>query len=148
MITKPNYLSGNLVERFILQNAAWILAKLDFIKKSPRPLTVDRQTYLKNKSQALNLVKQRLVHFNQFYNFSYQKVNIKNQKTRWGSCSKKGNLNFSVKVLFLLPRVANYLIVHELCHLQEFNHSKKFWNLVAQTVPDYLILKKELKINL
>ncbi|NBS67881.1 M48 family peptidase [bacterium] len=66
-------------------------------------------------------------------------------RTRWGSCSKRGNLNFNYRILFLPPHLADYLIVHELCHLKEFNHSPRFWALVAQGCPNYHACKKELR---
>lgn len=93
--------------------------------------------YKKYKEEARMLVHARLEYFNAYYNFSYKKVFIKNTKTRWGSCSSKGNLNFSYKILFLKPEEQDYLIVHELCHLKEFNHSARFWALVVQQCPDY-----------
>jgi hypothetical protein len=103
--------------------------------------------YLKYKNQATNLVKERLEYFNQFYNYKYGRVVIRNQKTRWGSCSRKGNLNFNYKIALLSPKAADYIIVHELCHLKEFNHSGKFWDLVAQAVPDYKEIRSSLRTN-
>jgi predicted metal-dependent hydrolase len=101
--------------------------------------------YNKYKEQARLLVHHRLLHFNAHYNFAYQRVSIRNQKTRWGSCSSKGNLNFSYRILFLEPEAQDYLIVHELCHLKEFNHSQRFWDLVAQQSPNYKKWHVELK---
>jgi hypothetical protein len=106
-----------------------------------------KKDYNNHKDQALVLVKKKLEHFNQFYGFKFNRISIKNQKTRWGSCSKKGNLNFNYKIFLLPEKLADYIIVHELCHLQEFNHSQKFWNLVGVTTPDYLSLRNELKKN-
>lgn len=101
--------------------------------------------YLLHKENARKLVHERLEYFNQFYGFKYNKVAIRNQKTRWGSCSKRGNLNFSYKLALLPPHLADYIIVHELCHLQEFNHSQAFWNLVARQVPNHKELRNNLK---
>lgn len=97
------------------------------------------------RETARALVHARLEHFNQYYNFTYNKVAIRNQKTRWGSCSNKGNLNFSVRILTLEPDAQDYLIVHELCHLKEFNHSSRFWDLVAQQIPDYKRIRRLLR---
>ncbi|MBP6904919.1 MAG: M48 family metallopeptidase [Candidatus Pacebacteria bacterium] len=90
-----------------------------------------------DREAARTLVHARLAHFNQFYNFSYNKVFIKNQRTRWGSCSSNRNLNFNWKIITLSPEAQDYLIVHELCHLREFNHGQAFWDLVALQIPDY-----------
>lgn len=99
-----------------------------------------------HRAAARALVHARLEHFNQYYNFPYNKVAIRNQKTRWGSCSSKGNLNFSVRILTLPPEAQDYLIIHELCHLKEFNHSARFWALVAQECPDYKRIRASMKI--
>ncbi|MDB5266632.1 MAG: putative metal-dependent hydrolase [Parcubacteria group bacterium] len=102
--------------------------------------------YLKHREEARALVKERLEYWNQFYGYTYNRVAIKDHKTRWGSCSKKGNLNFNYRVVFLPPALQDYLIVHELCHLGEFNHSPAFWTLVGKTVPDYEKRRGDLRI--
>ncbi len=101
--------------------------------------------YLKYKEEARALVKEKLLYWNQFYGYTYQRIAIKDHKTRWGSCSKKGNLNFNYRIVFLPPHLVDYLIVHELCHLGEFNHSPAFWALVGKTVPDWEKRRTELK---
>ena len=83
--------------------------------------------------------------FNKFYKFEINRIAIKNTSTRWGSCSSMGNLNFNYKIIYLRPALADYLIVHELCHLGELNHSKRFWALVQKTIPDYVNINKELR---
>jgi hypothetical protein len=105
------------------------------------------QKYLKYKESARALVNERLQYFNQYYGYKWNKIAIRNQKTRWGSCSKAGNLNFNYKIALLPPRAADYIIVHELCHLKEFNHSQNFWNLVSKTIPDFKEVRKQLKNN-
>jgi len=100
--------------------------------------------YLKYKKAAAILVRERLEYFNQFYNYKWNRIAIRNQKTRWGSCSKAGNLNFNYKLALLPPKQADYIIIHELCHLREFNHSQRFWELVAITMPDYKEVRKDL----
>jgi len=97
------------------------------------------------KTSALLLAHERLAHFNTHYNFKLGDIRIKNHVSRWGSCSSKGNINFNYRIALLPPHLADYIIVHELCHLGEFNHSIKFWNLVGQTLPDYESLRAELK---
>ncbi|MDP2586758.1 MAG: M48 family metallopeptidase [Candidatus Komeilibacteria bacterium] len=104
-----------------------------------------KKEYLENKDRALILAQQRLEFFNRSYGFKFNRVSIKNQKTRWGSCSKKGNLNFNYRIALLSQPLADYIIVHELCHLGQLNHSRQFWDLVAQTIPDYSKMRRELK---
>ncbi len=116
-------------------------------KKRRKIVKKTNTRYLKNKERARELVAERLLYWNESYKFKYKRVFIKNQKTRWGSCSKNGNLNFSYKILFLPDRLIDYIIVHELCHLGEFNHSKDFWALVEKTIVNYVELKNELKTH-
>jgi predicted metal-dependent hydrolase len=97
------------------------------------------------KAKTLAIVEERLVHFNQFYNFAYKDVRVKKVSTRWGSCSRRGNLNFSHKLALLLPDEVDYVVVHELCHLAEFNHGPKFWKLVEQTIPNYMQIRKGMR---
>ncbi len=104
-----------------------------------------RAHYLAHKEAARAQVRARLAQFNQYYGYSLRKVFIKNLRSRWGSCSERGNLNFNYKIIFLPPEVADYVVVHELCHLCEFNHSPAFWALVAQTIPSYKQLRKILR---
>jgi len=101
--------------------------------------------YEANKEKARALVLERLAYFNRFYGLKWGRVAIRNTKRRWGSCSKRSNLNFCYRVVFLPKDLTDYIIVHELCHLKEFNHSKAFWALVAMTIPDYKTLRKQLK---
>ena len=104
-----------------------------------------RRFTIKKREQARRFVENRIKYFNGFYNFKINRISIKNQSSRWGSCSEKGNLNFNYKIIYLRPALADYLVVHELCHLGQLNHSKKFWALVQQTIPDYVKLNKELR---
>ena len=93
--------------------------------------------YKKQKEAARAFVHKKLELFNRHYGFAYNNVAIRNQRSRWGSCSKKGNLNFNYRILLLPEHLADSVIVHELCHLKEFNHSKAFWKLVEETIPDH-----------
>jgi len=114
------------------------------IKRKKRRKVASPQ-YILHKTAALEFARARMLHFNAFYHFPVNNIAIKNQKTRWGSCSKKGNLNFNYRLVLLPTHLADYIIVHELCHLKEFNHSPAFWALVAQTIPDYQKIRKEFK---
>lgn len=100
--------------------------------------------YLENKEMARELVLARLNHFNQYYNLNYRRVAIRNQRRRWGSCSSLKNLNFNYKILLLPPHLQDYIVVHELCHLQELNHGKNFWSLVSEQIPEYKVCVTEL----
>ena len=109
----------------------------------------NRKDFLENKERALALAKEHLSYFNQTYQFDLAgiQIKIKNQKTRWGSYSKKGTINFNYRIVRLPQHLLYCVIVHELCHLGEFNHSKNFWNLVAKTLPNYAEMRRELRKN-
>ena len=78
-------------------------------------------------------------------NLQYGRITIRNQKTRWGSCSGKGNLNFNCLLMLAPDEIVDYVVVHELCHLIEMNHSKAFWAQVENVLPDYRERRKWLK---
>lgn len=147
VVTAPAKMPFSDVEKFIVKKTKWVLAKLEYFKKHPRLIKKrgSKKDYLDNKDKALELVSKRLEYFNKFYGLKYKKVSIKNQKTRWGSCSRRGNLNFNYKIIFLSAPLFDYVVVHELCHLAQLNHSPSFWREVAKTLPDYLSLRRELR---
>lgn len=146
VVTKPRSLPENFVERFILDKAAWILKKMtDFKQYSGMRFNFTPKDYQAQKAAASAFIAQRIRHYNEYYHFTYHKVSVRNQKTCWGSCTRSGNLSFNFKILHLPAALADYIIVHELCHLKEFNHSKKFWQLVGETMPDYNLQRKTLK---
>jgi len=145
VLTIPRRVSREVGLKFLESKQTWLIEKIKIkqeeLKKHPPR---GRNDYLENKSAAERLVWGRLEHFNAFYNFSYNKICVRDSRSRWGSCSAKKNLNFSYRIVFLPQELADYLIVHELCHLGEMNHSAKFWKLVEKTNPNYKILRKEL----
>ncbi|MBP9717860.1 M48 family metallopeptidase [Candidatus Gracilibacteria bacterium] len=149
VVTAPPTIPQGIIERFIVKKSKWVLSKIDYFKKFPAQLfkskKVRRQEYLEHKAAALSLAQARIEHFNRHYEFQFNRVTIKNQKTRWGSCSKKGNINFNYRIALLQKELADYVVVHELCHLGQMNHSKKFWALVAETIPKHRELRRELK---
>ncbi len=126
----------------IVGRAYRTFARHDFVQKSKK---YTRWDYKRHKEDARGFVHAKIAEWNVHYGFQIRKVAIRDTKSRWGSCSKQGNLNFSYKLLLLPPHIADYIIVHELCHLKEFNHSAAFWALVAETIPNHKSLRAELK---
>lgn len=147
VVTAPRDVSENIIEQFIVKKSQWIIDKLEYFKSiSGQVFTKGaKKDYTEYKDKALALAKKRIEYFNKIYGFNFNKINIKNQKTRWGSCSRKKNLNFNYKISLISERLADYVITHELCHLKEFNHSRKFWDLLAKAIPDCLDIRNELK---
>ncbi len=94
---------------------------------------------------AKEIIPVRTEHYAKIMGLSYGRVTIRKQRTRWGSCSSKGNLNFNCLLILTPPEVMDYVIVHELCHLMEMNHSKAFWTKVEEIMPYYRENRKWLK---
>ena len=96
---------------------------------------------------ALTRIRERLDYYAPRIGRVPGRIAIREQKSRWGSCSSKGNLNFNWKLIMAPPQALDYVVIHELCHLHEFNHSPRFWTLVAGQMPDYEVWKKWLKAH-
>ena len=132
--------------RFAESKADWIekhLAKRppqDKVKYTPKEIEQLRE-------QARKLVTERVRYYAPIIGVSYGQIAIRTQHTRWGSCSSKGNLNFNCLLALVPPEVLDYVIVHELCHRKELNHSERFWKEVERILPDYKARKKWLKDN-
>lgn len=143
----PIRMDFELAERFIIQKKRWIVKQLDRLKKfgNKKVIKSSNKDYYENKHHALRFIKERLDFFNSFYKFPYNKVAIRNQNTIWGSCTRAGNLQFNYKLAQVSAQMRDYVIVHELCHLREHNHSPRFWKLVAQMIPDYKIIRRQMR---
>jgi len=96
-------------------------------------------------ARALERIRERLAVYAPRIGGEYNRVAIRDQRSRWGSCSAKHNLNFNWKLIMAPPQVLDYVVIHELCHLHEFNHSARFWRLVENQMPEYEAWKKWLK---
>lgn len=147
VVTLPQNLSAVLAEQFVQQKAIWIWRKLNHFKNSQKSLLAkyNPEEYRHYKEKVRQIILSKLNYLNQVYDFPINQVRIKNQRTIWGSCSKKGNLNFNYKIMFLPDKLADYIIVHEICHLKELNHSPQFWSLVGRSFSNYQVIKKQLR---
>ncbi len=150
-ITRPWWIGEKVAEVFVLKRKNWILKNLEEMKKkrsekgSSLLSTGSRKEYLKNKEIAREILQRKVDWFNEIYGFSYNKIAIRNQRTRWGSCSSKNNLNFNYRIIYLPEKYIDYLVVHELCHLKEMNHSPRFWKLVSEAISDCKTISKKLR---
>lgn len=148
IVTVPHTFPASKIEGYVISKSQWVISKLDFFAEinKKQKLVLGADGYELYKDKALKMVTERLTVLNQkHYRFKYNKLGIKSQKTRWGSCSRKRNLSFNYKILFLTPKMRDYIMIHELCHLKEFNHSNRFWKLVAKSMPDYTKIMSELR---
>lgn len=142
----PKRMRQDDIRKFVESKSGWIekhLAGLDLA--APEKLTEQEVKLLREKTRKL--VTERVKHYAAIIGVQYNQIAIRMQRTRWGSCSSKGNLNFNCLLGLVPPEVLDYVVVHELCHLIEMNHSKQFWNAVERTIPDYKVHRKWLKDN-
>ena len=129
IVRAPYRMPKKEIDRFVLEKADWIEKHLNTVKKrqAARPqtkrLTSDEIRELADK--ALIDIPERVRHYAPYVGVSYGRITIRNQKTRWGSCSAKGNLNFNCLLMLAPPEVRDYVVVHELCHRLEMNHSSR-----------------------
>lgn len=101
----------------------------------------------KHKKYARKIFEAKVAYYHQFTGGNYTSITIRDQKTRWGSCSGRGTLSFNWRLILAPPEILDYVVVHELCHLTHMNHSKEFWDLVGSVIPDYKVRRKWLKEN-
>ena len=99
------------------------------------------------RERAREVITDKVTYFQRFIGKSVGEIRIKEQKSRWGSCSSQGNLNFNWKIVMAPDEIIDYLVVHELCHRLPMNHSKEFWDSVGKIIPDYKKREKWLKEN-
>jgi len=97
------------------------------------------------RNAARNLFQSRVAYYHSLTGGNYTSITIRDQKSRWGSCSSRGTLSFNYRLIFAPPKVLDYVVVHELCHLTHMNHSKDFWNMVEQIMPEYKVHKTWLR---
>ena len=126
------------------------LTENSFIITAPDPDDADAvraqaQAYL--SALALARIRSRIAVYQPLIGVTFNRVTIRAQRSRWGSCSSKNNLNFNWKLILAPAQCLDYVVIHELCHLIEFNHSARFWNLVEAQMKDYRVWKDWLKIN-
>lgn len=153
-VRAPWHVSDNEIQRIIQKKEPWIQKHLtqmkerreEYEKSGRQPLTAE--DIQKLAQQALEYIPKRVEYFSKIIGVTYGRITIRNQKTRWGSCSSKGNLNFNCLLMLTPSEVIDYVVVHELCHRKQMNHSKKFWAEVEKILPDYKESIKWLKLHL
>jgi len=144
VVTRPRGVPKEFVERFLLAQKKWILAKMKFSTLA-QPHVPTKHRYKEKRDEALCIIEAYVDFWNSHYKLDVAGVYVRNQKTRWGSCSRRKNLTFNFQVAYLPEGLREYVIVHELCHMLEFNHSKAFWARVAEALPDYAVRRRELR---
>ena len=151
IVRAPKHITLQEIAAFVRKNSAWLHKHLEKVRKekelnaaSPvQPLTME--DIQKLADEALRVIPGRVAHFAPLVGVTYGRITVRNQRTRWGSCSSKGNLNFNCLLMLAPPGILDYVVVHELCHRKEMNHSPKFWAEVVNVMPDYKERQKWLR---
>lgn len=148
----PLRTSGAQIQHLLLEKQRWIITHyLEAVEQAARrpvsDLTDTQRAALEKRyiEAAREYFPKRVTCFLPLTGGSYERITIRDQKTRWGSCSAKGTLSFNWRLMLAPPAVLDYVVVHELCHLTHMDHSPAFWALVEQVCPDYRAHRKWLK---
>lgn len=152
--------SMTVARKLVADKKDWIIEKIQFQKyrrqvreaqaaQSENKYTPQQREGLERRYRqaAKEYIPKRADYYAQQLGVTYERIRIAEQKTRWGSCSSKGTLSFNWKLMLAPPKVLDYVVIHELCHLIEMNHSSRFWRLVEEIMPDYKEYRKWLKEN-
>lgn len=149
ILRAPIFASNRQIEEFYNKNKAWLEKHIIENEKRTEEsrfypaFTEDEIKAL--KARAKQYIPKRVEYWAEIIGVKYNSVSIRAQKTRWGSCSSKGNLNFNCLLMLTDTEAIDYVIIHELCHIKELNHSKHFWLLVETYMPNYKEVQKRIK---
>lgn len=148
----PNRMPKRDIVRFLNEKQSWLeenYAKM--VQRNKVRMAAKAKYHLSDSKihelaeQAVEVVPKRVAHYAARMDVTYGRITIRHQRTRWGSCSSNGNLNFNCLLMLAPPEVLDYVVVHELCHRKYMNHSKQFWAEVAKVMPDYKKCERWLK---
>ena len=141
IVRAPHRVTIAEIENFIIAHESWIRSKQEKIQKAMSSLpSVEKLSMEEIRSladQALKVIPERVAYYAPKIGVTYGRITIRNQRSRWGSCSSKGNLNFNCLLMLTPQEVVDSVVVHELCHRKEMNHSKRFYEEVLRVFPDY-----------
>ena len=155
----PYFIGKWTIDNFLKEKQDWIYSNyleavqrtssenFDSDLRNSSPKIENPALINKHKKYARKIFESKVAYYHQFTGGNYTSITIRDQKTRWGSCSGRGTLSFNWRLILAPPEILDYVVVHELCHLTHMNHSKEFWSMVSNTIPDYKEKRKWLKEN-
>ena len=151
IVRAPYRVSDRQIRQFLQEKEHWIRKHQEKAKAREKELEwiepLSREEIERLAEQALKVIPERVAYYAKKIGVTYGRITIRNQKTRWGSCSSKGNLNFNCLLMLTPPEVIDSVVVHELCHRKEMNHSKKFYEEIYRVFPEYDKWNRWLKQN-
>lgn len=150
-VRAPKRATNRDIERVLREKATWIDQNIEKMRKIREQVENDEKLCLsperirKLTQEAYQYIPERVKHFSELIGVDYGRITVRKQKTRWGSCSRKGNLNFNCLLMLAPASIIDYVVIHELCHRKEMNHSQRFWNEIQKVCPEYREYEKWLK---
>ena len=155
VIRVPEGIGDSVVMDFVRDRQEWIVEKWFLTQQkrsrlagaSPHDYEGHPEIEAFYRRQARKRITERTAYFARRMGVTYGRISIRAARTRWGSCSREGNLNFHWKLILMPPEILDYVVVHELAHRREMNHSSRFWAQVAEILPDYKARRQWLKEN-
>lgn len=150
-VRAPEKIKQKDIERILEEKEAWIKKHIERIASKKEQYdamgmkSLSDEELMELADKAVAYIPERVKYFAEIIGVDYGRVTVRNQKTRWGSCSSKGNLNFNCLLMLTPVEIIDYVVVHELCHRKEMNHSKAFWNEVEKVFPEYRSAERWLK---
>lgn len=133
----PQRMKNADIHRFVEEKSPWIAKHLASIQARPQEPKFTPEEISILAQRAKTALPPRIAHYARLMGVTYGRITIRSQRSRWGSCSSKGNLNFNCLLMLTPPEVIDSVIVHELCHRKEMNHSKEFYKEICRVYPEY-----------
>ena len=151
LVRAPQRMTNQQIRVFLEQKREWIdkhqkilQSQAEMVRREPLYTEEDIKEFA---NKAMQIIPKKVEHYAKMVGVDYGRITIRNQRTRWGSCSSKGNLNFNCLLVLFPDEVIDYVVVHELCHRKHMNHSKAFYAEVERVFPEYKKCQKWLKEN-
>ena len=149
LVRVPRYISETEIRAFVESKSSWLAKHLQKKEEDMESLQEEGTFTVQEMKRLVELSKQiipeKVAYYARLMGVTYGRITIRKQKTRWGSCSREGNLKFNCLLLMAPPEVLDYVVVHEISHRLEMNHSARFWAQVEKVIPDYREPRKWLK---
>ena len=149
LVRAPRRMPEADIRAFVEAKKAWLTKHLQKREQEIASIQEEgrftEQEIQRLKVLAKQIVPEKVAYYARLMGVTYGKITIRKQKTRWGSCTQEGNLNFNCLLMMAPPEVLDYVVIHELCHRIEMNHSVSFWALVEKMMPDYKVHRRWLK---